>query len=73
MVSVALGMIANYLSNIFMGQKDARANLDVLVRNDEKKTTKRVSYKGSVGGLTEVNEAIKSVMSEYGIENHETE
>lgn len=73
MVSVALGMIANYLSNIFMGQNDARANLDVLVRNDEKKTTKRVSYKGPVGGLTEVNEAIKSVMSEYGIENHETE
>ncbi|MCK4814491.1 hypothetical protein KA005_01870 [bacterium] len=73
MVSIALSMIANYLSNIFMGQKDVKAKMDVLVRNDEKKITKKVSYEGPVGGLTEVNDAIKSVMSEYGIKNKDTE
>jgi hypothetical protein len=67
-VSIALGMIANYLTEIFKGQKEPKVNLNIYIRDDINKITKRVKYKGTPEGLKDVDKIVKNTMKDFGAE-----
>lgn len=58
-VSIAISMIANYLTLIFRGIKNPTVNLTILARHDKHKKTRLVTYKGSIDGLKELPEIVK--------------
>lgn len=64
-VSVALGVLANYVTDFFKGRgKDAAIKLDVVVESTKAKTCKRISYEGTAEGLRELAEVIRRISSE---------
>ena len=56
-VSLALGVIANYLADRFKGTK---AELDIVFPEDGPRPCKKLNYKGPVEGLKELPKIIKS-------------
>ncbi len=64
-ISLALSMIANYLTEIFKGQKEPKVNLNIYLRDDVKKITKRVKYKGPPEGLKDVDKIVKNTMKDF--------
>ena len=63
-VSIAFGMIANYLTSIFSGrQDDVAARFEIYVQDDVRKVTKKIQYNGPVCGLEKIDPAIKAVFS----------
>ena len=56
-VSLALGVVANYLADRFKGTK---AELDIVLPEDGSRPCKKISYKGPVEGLKELPKIIKS-------------
>ena len=62
-VSVALSMLANYLTAIFPGRNDVGARLDVYYRDDNRKVTTKIRYSGPVSGLSEIDATIHAVVN----------
>ena len=63
-VSLALGVVSNYLTDWFkgtVGQKNA--SLDVVVET-KKKTCKRIHYEGHISGLEKLPDVIREVCSD---------
>lgn len=64
-VSLALGIIANYLTDIFKGKKNSQVNLKIYLRDDKKKILKKVKYKGPPESLKEVDKIIMTTMKSF--------
>lgn len=63
--SVALSVLANYVTDFFKGRgKDAAVKLDVVVETTKTKTCKRISYEGSPEGLRELADVIREISNE---------
>jgi hypothetical protein len=58
-ISVALGLITNYLTNIFSGRKGTQVNLTMYLRDEKKRRTTKVEFKGPPNELEEVKKIIK--------------
>jgi hypothetical protein len=62
-VSVALGVIANYLTDIFRGQTSTtRAKLEILTEMSPGKTYRKVSYDGPVEGLRDLPKVVQAAV-----------
>lgn len=65
LVSVALSVIANYLTDFFCGLGDEKnIKLDIVVEKDNSHSCKRISYEGSVKGLVELSGIAKALIDE---------
>jgi hypothetical protein len=54
-VSLALGVLANYITDFFKGMgKDTAVKLDIIVETTKTKSCKRITYEGSPEGLRDV-------------------
>jgi hypothetical protein len=62
-VSVALSMLANYLTTLFSGRSDASANLDIYVRQDRAGTITKIKYNGAVSGIVGVKDTVDRVLN----------
>jgi len=60
LLSVTLGVITNYLYDLFKGAKDGKASLDVIVQQPDG-SCKQVHYNGHPSGLSEVAAIVKSL------------
>ncbi len=62
-VTLALNIIGNYLSNFLHGtkSKDKQVTLDLLIENDPVRSFKKISYTGSIDGLSEVSKIVKEL------------
>lgn len=61
-VSIGIGVIANYLTDWFRGFHGTRSiKLDVVVEKTEGKEYKRIQYEGDVSGLVEIDKIVKRV------------
>jgi len=60
-IEVALGIVSNYLTDLFRGTlQSAKSTLDVVVKSP--KGYKRIHYEGSHKGLAEVRETVREVI-----------
>lgn len=60
-ISVALGIISNYLTEIFMGKsREPTANIELIIETP-RGTVKRASYKGPVSGLEHFKKSLKEL------------
>lgn len=60
-IEVALGIVSNYLTDLFRGTlESAKSTFDVVVRSP--KGYKRIHYEGNHKGLYEVRETVREVM-----------
>ncbi len=57
-LSVALGIITNYLYDLFKGSKEGKASLDVIFQQADG-SCKQIRYSGPADGLSEVAEIVK--------------
>jgi hypothetical protein len=61
-VSIALGVLSNYLTDFFKGVSGRKSiSLDVVVERTTSRSCKLVSYKGDIEGLKSLAEVIKAV------------
>ena len=63
-VSVALGIITNYLTETFRGTPDKKIRLDIAVERKGNKVSKKLTYQGDAAGLTEISESILRIANE---------
>lgn len=62
-ISVALGIISDYLSEVFKGaSKSGVIKLDVVVEMTAKKQTTKISYSGGIESFHELQEIVKEVL-----------
>lgn len=62
LVSVALGVIANYLTDIFKGvSPKPNVKLKVVVKTTKTTTTRQLDYEGDPSGLTQLADAVKEL------------
>ncbi|KGC04149.1 hypothetical protein DM43_5179 [Burkholderia cepacia] len=59
-LSVALGVITNYLYDLFKGTNEGKASLDVVVQHADG-SCKSVRYSGPPDGLSKVAEIVKEL------------
>lgn len=66
LITIALNVISNYLTDFFKGiPKDQRkVNLRIVIEKNEKGVCKKVEYKGPPDGLKDLPEVIKEVYDE---------
>ena len=64
-VSISLGVIANYLTGILkeLGGEQA-AKLDIVVEESKSKTCKKISYEGPIAGIPKLADIAKEVLNE---------
>ncbi len=63
LLNVALGVVANYVTDYFRGQGGVkRVECTVLIEKTEKKTVKRIEYSGSPDEFAKLIEAIKTTL-----------
>ncbi len=64
-LSVALGVISNYLTDIFRGipHHQNKASLNIVVETTKKKTYKRIHYEGPISGMEQLPNIIREVRS----------
>lgn len=60
LLSVTLGIITNYLYDLFKGAENSKASLDVIVQQADG-SCKQVHYNGHPSGLTEIVAIVKSL------------
>src|ERR1035441_5974735 len=61
-VSVALGVLANYATDFFKGKSGAHeVNLDIVLEKKKYESYLRVSYRDPIAGLSELPDAIREV------------
>lgn len=63
LLSVALSIISNYLYDLFRGQKNSNASLDVVVQ-DADGCCKQIHYNGPVDGLNALDKVVKELMGD---------
>lgn len=63
-VSVALGIISNYLTEAFRGTPAKKIRLDIAVEREGDKVCKKLTYEGDAAGLAEVANAISRIADE---------
>lgn len=62
LVSIALNVLSNYITDFFKGTfGEKKVKLDVVVEVTPKKTYKRISYEGNADGLKNLDKIIKSL------------
>ncbi|PTW86014.1 hypothetical protein DBL07_24235 [Achromobacter mucicolens] len=61
-LSVTLGVITNYLYDLFKGSKEGKASLDIIFERADG-SCKQIYYSGPADGLSEVAEIIKGLES----------
>lgn len=59
-LSVTLGVITNYLYDLFKGTKDGKATLDVIFQQADG-SCKRVHYSGNPDGLSKVADVVREL------------
>lgn len=59
-LSVTLGVITNYLYDLFKGAKEGKASLDVILQQADG-SCKQIHYSGPADGLSEVAEIVKGL------------
>jgi hypothetical protein len=59
-LSVTLGVITNYLYDLFKGNKEDRTSLDVILEQADG-SCKQIHYRGPADGLSEIAEIVKSL------------
>jgi len=59
-LSVTLGVITNYLYDLFKGNKEGKASLDVIFQQADG-SCKQIRYSGPADGLSEIAEIVKSL------------
>ena len=59
-ISVALGVITNYLYDLFKGAKDGKASLDVILQHADG-SCKQIRYSGPPDGLSKVAEIVRDL------------
>jgi hypothetical protein len=59
-LSVTLGVITNYLYDLFKGSKEGKASLDVILQQADG-SCKQIHYSGPADGLSEVAEIVKNL------------
>jgi hypothetical protein len=59
-LSVALGIITNYLYDLFKGAKDGKSSLDVIFQQADG-SCKEIHYSGPPDGLSKVAEIVKDL------------
>lgn len=65
LVSMALSVIANYLTDFFKGTgRAATAKLQVVVEKGPNGTCKRLSYEGDISGIPELRDAVQAMLDE---------
>ncbi|QIZ76462.1 hypothetical protein [Ferrimonas lipolytica] len=60
-VSITCGVISNYLTDFFKGQKNPEVSLKVVYRETEKEKITEIEYQGSGEDLSKLQEAILEV------------
>ena len=60
MLSVSLGIITNYLYDLFKGAKNGTASLDVIIEKADG-SCKKVNYKGPPEGLASVADIVREL------------
>lgn len=60
LLSVTLGVISNYLFDLFKGAPDGRASLDVILEQADG-SCKQIHYRGPSDGLGEIAEIVKGL------------
>lgn len=63
-VSIALSMIASYLTKIFQIKKDTDINLEIIVSEEKNKKVKKIKYKGNSDGLKDVVKIVENIFNE---------
>ncbi|MGJ5719918.1 hypothetical protein ACSBQN_04635 [Morganella sp. B601] len=61
-LSITLGIITNYLYDLFKGGKNGKVLLDIIVQQADG-SCKEVHYSGSPNGLSEIAEIVKELSS----------
>ncbi len=62
MVSVALSVVASYLTDFFKGMSgDKKVKIDIIVEKEKGKTYKKITYEGDGKGLDELAEIVKNI------------
>lgn len=64
LVSVALGIIANYATDFFRGLPDQKVKFRVVVEKKKDRSCKEIVYEGNAAGLKELPEIIRSISDE---------
>lgn len=62
LLSVSLGIISNYLYDLFKGAKNCTASLDVILENADG-SCKKVNYKGPPEGLASIADIVRELGS----------
>ncbi len=63
-VSVALGIISNYLTDMFKGVPDRKIKLDIAVERKGDRVCKKLTYEGDASGLTAIADTILRIGDE---------
>lgn len=63
-VSIALSVIANYLTDLFKGVDTATVKLDVVMEKTKTHKYMKISYEGNVAGITALEAVLKEVVDE---------
>lgn len=63
-ISVALGIISNYLGDLFKGMPGKKIRLDIVVERKGNKISKKLTYEGDGKGLAQIEDAIKRIADE---------
>ena len=65
LISLALSVIANYLTDFFCGLGgEKKIKLDIVVEKNNSHHCKKISYEGSVEGLVELSDITKALIDE---------
>ena len=63
-VTVALGIISNYLTDIFKGTPDKKIKLDVAVERRGDHICKKLTYEGDAAGLAQIADTVLRIADE---------
>ena len=65
MIAIALGVIANYLTDFFKGADgDKIAKLNIVVGNPKSENFKHISYEGHIDGIPSLADVVREVSNE---------
>jgi hypothetical protein len=64
LITVALGVIANYATDFFKGMPSKRVKLSIVVERKADRNCKRLDYEGDLAGLTSLPDIVRSLSDE---------
>ena len=63
-ISVALGVIANHLTNILDPSGEQSAKLDIVIEKNKSKTCKKINYEGPINGIPKLADIVNKLRDE---------